>query len=256
MSFLSTYARTLIKSASEPRYYADILVTKLAFSIKFFLASSALLAILGATWFGLHDLPVVIKAVDTQTTAQLSKLPDNTFITYSNGTLSTKGIPLPYNVTTSDWSLHVGDKTLVVTSAMDDTLTQTLKWSDIWDSGWTLNKTQLEGKQREVITSLHRWSTPAILAAVPFFFFLSIVGNLITLFILGVFMNTLGWLLGIRLTLLKTLQLGLHAIVVANVVDFARQILLPTSSFSLIIPAFLGIMVLVLLTLRSALRAR
>lgn len=270
MKKLRAFFYTLSKSASEPAYYFDILKTKFAFSFKFYIILLLLLSIVDVVLFRLRDVPQLLTTIESESGHMVNQLPGTLRLSYTQGTLTPTGITLPFTIYSSEalqkYSIPKSllslskDELPVANTLVTLTPTRALIQSDggqteyktIFESeSWSLTKNQLEEKRKEFMTLLPTLANFMTVAAVPFWFIGLLVGTTFTLFFLTIITNSFGWIIGIRISLVKTLQLGMHAIGIATLIDVIKFALLPTTDVSLVIPGYLGIMTLALWSLRK-----
>ena len=277
MKKLRTFWYVLTRSASDPAYYSDVLRTKMSYSLKFFFLLLFLLSIVDCILFRMRDIPKLISDIDQESTHLVLQIPDSFSVAYSpNGTLTTHGITLPFTFGAGDIAKSYGSTQGLVTIAANETpvptsfvtLTPTriipqgdstslekprvIVLKDVFETTpWSLNKKQIEEKRVQFIASLPKLSTILMGFIFPFWYTGMLLATLVTLFVLTILANSFAWIMGIRMPLIKTFQLGLHAIGVATLLDVVKYALLPQSNISLVIPAYLGIIVLVFWSFKS-----
>lgn len=276
---VKTYLRSLLGSATDPTYYLSVLTTKLSFSLKFFLVSLAIVAPLDVFIIRTRDVPKIATALKIETLAVLQALPDEFEVKYKDNRLELAGVNLPLQIPTQNKESVLGLKsnfvTLTQSEERDESSTLTFSPTKMYVNSLEVTPlsfeqiayTDLLGKNsfslgKKQITDIVKafWrDAPQVISlfsvlAVPLWFVGLLVSSLLMLFLLTIIANSLTWMLALRLPLAKTAQLGLHALAVATYLDVIKFVLYPGTHFSLVVPAYCGIMAIVLLTLRFYVR--
>lgn len=277
MKKLRTFWHVLTKSTSDPAYYIEVLRSPLFFSVKFFLFLLLLLSVCDVVVFRVREIPLFITSLTKESEHALSQLPDTFTVAYTpDGKLSTQGVARPFAVASSSEFAELSGQKTFLTLTKDETpdpsslisLTPTqidihsniglsdasrpMLYKELFDSqAWSLTKKQIEEKRTQLIQSLPAMATLFTFFAVPVLFLAMICATALTLFVLTILAHSCAWIMGIHMPFIKTFQLGLHAIAVATLVDVAKYALYPHADVSLVIPAYLGIMSLVLWSLKT-----
>ncbi len=281
MQAFNRFIMTLWKSASEPDYYIWLLGQKISNSVKFYLGILLVVAIFDVAILRIRETPAFIATMDQQSSSGVSSLPDSFTAVYSSGTLDFKGVKLPFVVESNKAlkTLGVSEKLLTLTPEESPaektflTLTPTqlilqgneelplsttaYSLSDVFGTQtMSLDKEALEEKRSQAIESMPQAANILALIAVPIWFLGLIVATTLTLLLLTLLSNSFSWIMGIHMPFVKSFQLGLHAIAVATVVDLIKYLMLPGSGISLVIPGYLGIMILATWRLRGRVVAK
>lgn len=246
MKWIKSFWQILIKSASEPTFYLYILRMKFISSLGFYLFLFLLLTFVDVGIVRFREVPRVTSEITTAIKTNLNELPNDFKLTYKDGTLNFSNPQLPYRIK----GINNIDATLTSTQLVVGESNLTLK--DVLDTGdFTLTKPQLSGKLQEFLNALPQITNALTLIGIPFWFISLTTTTTLTLVFLSFLTNSIFWILGIRLPFIKTFQLGIHAIAVATLLDVIKFAIYKDVSVSLVIPAYLGIMGLVILTLKT-----
>lgn len=276
---VKTYLRSLLGSATDPTYYLSVLTTKLSFSWKFFLVSLAIVAPMDVFIIRTRDVPKIATALKIETLAVLQALPDEFEVKYKDNKLELEGVNLPLQIRTQNKESVLGLKSNFVTLTQSDekdessTLTfsptkmyvnsieatplsfEDVAYTDLLGkNGFSLGKKQITDIVKAFWQDAPQVITFLAILAIPIWFIGLLVSSFLMLFLLTLITNSLAWMLALRLPLTKTAQLGLHALAIATYLDVIKFVLYPGLHFSLVVPAYCGIMVIVLLTLRFYVR--
>lgn len=272
MRKLSRYWQALYKSLSEPSFYVVIFRAPFWWSVRFYLLSLLLLTLIDTLYIRIHQVPIWTAQVKQEATALINQLPSEAAFSYNGQRLASSGFNPPFTLkATSDLENAGFPNNLIVINGEDKADSQAfltitpfhlysqastgnngMALNSIFDNNqWSLTREQLRSKAGETLQELSALATPALLLLLPFIYLGNLIAQLILLLILSLFASTVGWLLGIHMSLKKIFQLGLHAIVAASLFDFVAHVLFPVSNVSILVPAYLGIMVLVFLHFRS-----
>jgi hypothetical protein len=271
MRAIRTYIRTLTSSSTDPRYYIDVIFARFSFSAKFYAISFVFVTLLNLFILYWHQLPTFINGVDKETASFISQLPELSRLRFDGGHIQFEQISLPFTITASSTLTDQGfPKSFIILTTTESpsadaffTLTPSRIYTHLsrdtegveytkalGTTPWSLTPNQLSGKQKEWITDLMESRGVFLLIASPFLYVWYALSSLLLLLFLSFFSSTLGWMMGIRLSLGKIIQVGLHAMVVAQFVDVIGQLIMPSADVSLIVPAYVGIIFLVFLSLR------
>ncbi|PWU23825.1 hypothetical protein C5B42_01525 [Candidatus Cerribacteria bacterium 'Amazon FNV 2010 28 9'] len=267
---LRTYIRTLIKSASEPSYYREVLQAKVWFSVQFFLVSVVLATIGLIIVLRLYDVPMMLSTTKTSASDIIAQLPDTTFFSYTNNTLTTQGLTLPFTFTSPSELTNLGaPKNIAVITSEDHAQssalftitphaiyadgddTEKMTYDTIFDSNWSAKKSDLPWFVNQNIEQVRQSSTAALLVFSPFLFIIQLLVTGFILFFFTFFASLLAWVLGIKLPFIKLIQLGLHAMSIGILIDLVPQLFGVHTSISLTGPAYIGIMLLAFFSIRS-----
>ncbi len=264
MKWITRFWFIFSRSASEPVYYLQILRSKFSSSLVFYLVLLLFLSIVDGAIIRLRDVPRIISALDIQTSRIVNDLPPTFTTNYSAGKLSFEGISLPLvkdnlialtkeEKPTPEVIVTLMPTQMILQGTTDVPLnTRGFLWKEILgDTAFSLDKTALEEKRARAIATLPTMANWVVLAGIPVWFLILCLATTLTLLFLTLLTNSFAWVIGIHMPFIKTLQLGLHAIGIATTLDVIKFALFPSSQVSLVIPGFLGIMGLVLWTLRG-----
>lgn len=89
MKKLKTFLYVLKNSVSSPKYYNDIVKTKINFSIKYFLALSFLVSVISVIGYSIIYLPKYISEINTAYQSIEEGFPEDLVIEFKNGSWST-----------------------------------------------------------------------------------------------------------------------------------------------------------------------
>lgn len=270
MKWLKNFFRIFTLSASEPSYYLHVLRAPFFQSLKFYLLALLLLSVVDVAVFRFRETPALLSDLSTQANQSLNALPENFQASFTGSTLTLKNITLPYTIpATSRLQNRLNIASLLTLTASESaisssfaTLTPTqlivtgstelpisearFALSDmIGSNSGSWDKKALISQTNEMINSAPQTINWLTLLAIPFWFIGLILTTTLTLLFLTLLANSFMWLLKIQIPYLKTLQMGLHAMSVATAIDVVKFMLFPGVNFSLVIPAYLGIMILV-----------
>lgn len=277
MNRIKQFFHSLVQSATDARFYRKVLGMKVAASVRFFLLSLILVTLLQTGAIIVRDVPHATDSLQQEIHQLTDQLPAETTLTYgTNGTLKISGIKLPLVLNASETLRSQDFPKQFITLSSDEsanqasllTVTPTHILSNQSQSGipltevldpsenWSLTKAQLGGKIREfelVMPSLARF---IVLMSFPLLYIGMLIQSLVWLIPLSFVGNMVAWGLGVRINVRKTLQLGLHAMVPALLLQQMAHLLFATTlDSSLLIAAYLGIMILVVLDIRSSVKA-
>lgn len=274
MRFFAWFAQVFLKSASEPEFYLRLLGVKLAMSVRFYLLTLFLLACTDILIFRLREVPQFISAVDQETNHILDALPANFSLVYSGQQLTFPGLSLPLYIpgSTTVKQLGLGEYVVTLTTSSEAansffTLTpsnlivkgtpeipintQQFPYQDLFEEdNFSLTKTELIPLRQKIIEILPQMADFLALLGLPIWFFGLTLTTTVILTFLTLLTNAFSWILGIRIPFIKTFQLGLHAIAISSSLDVFKFLLFPGSKISLVVPGYLGIMTLVIWTLK------
>jgi hypothetical protein len=268
MQKLATFWTSLTRSASEPEYYEHILRSKFSFSLKFFLLAQILVTLLTILVFSVRRVPVLTVQTEAQIKQVVGTLPDTFHATYTQGHLTFQGISLPYTVKTPGNLVDVGFPATLATlgnkpsasSPLTFTSDQvivgnntknTLSYRDLWDDqAWSVNRDRLARAAITLSNQVASHSLTVLLFLSPVLYLLLTANAIVMVLFFSVMTQLIAWILRLRLPYKKAVQMGLHAIIVSLAVDKVRLALWPSSPFEITGPAFFGIMLLALISLK------
>lgn len=277
MKWFAEFWLYFTKSASEPEFYITILQKKFSASLRFYLLLLLILAAIDIGIFRFREVPRIIDSINQETASAISSLPSTFTASYSKSELTFNGVKLPHNIPSSAIAKANGFGETLITLSMEakpapksfftftptelivqgttdiPLTTQGFSYKGfLGDQPFSLSKSDLEIKQREFVVRLPQVANIFSVLVWPIWFLgLTLATTLMLLFI-SFLTNSFSWILGIHMPFIKTFQLGLHAIGIATGLDVLKYALFPDSRISLVVPGYLGIMVLVIWMLRSA----
>ncbi len=254
---IRTYFQTLIKSISSPQYYLDVLNARFSFSLKFFLFSYFLLAIIATAFYIQFDIPHYKMIFKQNSDAIKQYYPDQLKLSWDGKELKQSGpelvevsypIGIPHDglpdklayidasATSIDQITKLG-KSNSLFAITKDTLYASRNeggWSPLplketpgFQSAFTIDKTSLAhylGIWETIFNSSLNAFT--FIYPVAFFFWIGLL-RLMTLAVNSVFVYYLLRLLGKNLPYKKVFQLGMHIIVVAGLLDILTSHVIP-----------------------------
>ena len=88
MKKIKTFLYVLKNSISSPKYYNDIVKTKINFSIKYFLALSLLVSVISVIGYSITYLPNYISEINTAYKSIEEGFPEDLIIEFKDGTWS------------------------------------------------------------------------------------------------------------------------------------------------------------------------
>lgn len=267
MRKVRNYFKVFLWSFSDPSYYFSLLRRPLSFSFAFFFITLGLATIVTTIGWRYLVLPEFLATIESESKALIGQLPEDSVFTYSDQTLKTENLSLPYYLKASDrlkdWGM--GENAVAI-SASDKPLSAAmtvtpnavyfsslsekpdpLRYSEISEvQSFSAKRADL---QKFVIDQLKTARGLLPMITVAFF-----IANIITSVVIGLIMTgffsllvqSAGWLIGVRLVYKQAFQWGLHIYPLALLVDQLSLLIAPKSHFPVINVAYIGMSVLIL----------
>ncbi len=270
MQKLKTYVRALLASLSNPDYYFLVLKTKFQVSVFFFVITLALVSGLTAIWGGLYTWPAIVTTIQETGNDFLGQVPEDAKFQYKEGTLSTT-IDLPFVIESpkalSDFEFP---KQFAGINSKDEALESFLTFSP--KSVFVRSQGQVDSihytdivtedaasfTKKDLVTLLgtvtsfmrkNAWQIVTFLSAI--WFVSKIVSGLLLIALYTFIVQSIGWVIGVRLKYWQVFRWGLHIYPIAVAVDFISSILTQQNYFPLVSLVYLAFSLVILWRART-----
>jgi hypothetical protein len=245
MKALQTYWHTLFSSLSNPDYYFLLLKTRLRLSISFFFVTIALTAIAMMFWIRLQSWPLFVASLSETGNTFVDQIPDDARFHYADGALATN-LELPFLLESPQRLKDVGLPThFVGVSAKDEPLdsfvtfgpqmvlvrssgnVDSLPYKEIFEKE-SADFTQ--GDIANVLNSSvqfldrYAWQINALLAT--FWFVSKLIEGIIMIALYAFIMQSLGWVMDVRLKYGQVFRWGLHIYPIALGADQISSVIM------------------------------
>lgn len=272
MRKLTTYWHVLLSSLSTPEYYFTLRSVKIFFSVQFFLFSLFLIALFEIPNWAIRIIPPVISDFRQEAAHAFSQIPEDAVFTYDGKQLTTQGLKLPTLITSSKKAQDLGyPKNLIeITSedkASDAAVTLTpdrllylmvdppaseTKYTDLFgEEKGTLSRDQIRTAVYSFLDAILTNKVEIALALAVFGFFSSIVSGAFTILIYSLFVQVLGWMLGVRITYKFAVRWGLHIFPICLAIQELSSLFTTSGSFPILVVSYIAIATVILWTGRT-----
>ncbi len=245
---IRTYLKSLLNTIASPIYYVDVLNAPFSFSVKFFLVSYLLLTVLATSLFTTLDVPKYQTIFDQTITQLEQNFPPGLSFSWNGSVLTSTLIqplqlPFPEDIPRQGQPTHLltiaplanslseikglnPDSLLAIGKTSIYAYNKNGKWTELsltntpgFDQAFVLDKSSLPtftSKWKELYAEVS--SLVTILFPVIFFFGIG-AARLFSIVINGVFIFFLLRLVGKGLPYKKVIQISLHIVIVAELID-------------------------------------
>jgi hypothetical protein len=267
MRKVRNYFHVLLWSVSDPAYYFVLVRRKLSFSFAFFLITLGFTTLVTTIGWRIFVFPTFLQTVAGESKALINQLPANSSFSYANGVLTTQNIPLPFyfKSSTALRDLGVGENAIAL-SAQDKPLSaaitltpKTVYFSSVSDQQDPLRYSEIKELQsftvhREELYTLVKDQSEYVTSMLTTITIAFFTANFLSSLVFGLFMiaffsllvQSVGWLLGVRMLYRQAFQWGLHIYPLALLVDQVSLFLAPKSHFPVVNVAYIGMSLLIL----------
>ncbi len=267
MQKLTTYWYALRQSVTAPDYYFTLRSVRLFFSVQFFLFSLFLIAVFEVPNWAFRILPVVLSDVRQESTHLLEQMSEDTVFTYTGEELKVDGLELPKTLTMSTKAQDLGypknlieitneetagDAVITLTPkmilySMPDTNGSEATYKDVFaEETGSISRDQIRTGIFSFLDMVQERRFELSAALAVFGFFSSIFTGLLTILFYSIFVQVVGWALGVRITYKFAVRWGLHIFPIALAIQELSNVLAPTVSFPILSVTYIAIATLIL----------
>ncbi|HSW90322.1 MAG TPA: DUF1189 family protein [Patescibacteria group bacterium] len=252
MRIVRDYIQTFIGCISEPKAYIELLGKSKRKAIFFYVVTFFFVSILSMIAWRIQDFPKLLTSVRQTSNTLLAQVPDNAQFFFDSKTLRASGAQLPIELHDNNenfpYTLSFATNTFSFSPTDNQPFTQ--NYTDLEAPAFNATTPQVKAYVSTLLDQLTAHLNTTLLFAFPLVLLGKLLFGLVTLLFYTLFGQILSWLAGVIIPFRKLYKLGMYILPIAALIDTIAHGLFG-GDVSLTLVAYIGIVILILLNLRT-----